>query len=143
VAEEKKAITLKERLELQRVEEGDEAIEEEGTASTCSGASSSDSASRLGDSGGADDTEDLGGDGSSAAGVEGMQVGYRSSKRKRNHTVAVGGHAQQAAAGPSKQKLGSGAVGITAKRRCSKKVVKPLPPVPLLVPKVRQVGQRR
>ena len=49
MAEDKKALSLKERLVLQRVEEGDEAIKEEGTAnSTWSGASSS--------------TEDLGDD---------------------------------------------------------------------------------
>lgn len=50
MAEDKKALSLEERLELQRVEEGDEAIKEEGTAnSSWSKASSRTAASSLGD----------------------------------------------------------------------------------------------
>ena len=65
MAEDKKALSLMERLELQRVEEGDEAIEEEGMAnSSWSGASSS--TSRLGDLGAGDNPEDLGDDGPAA-----------------------------------------------------------------------------
>ena len=63
MAEDKKALSLKERLVLQRVEEGDEAIKEEGTAnSTWSGASSSTAGSSLCDLGAADNPEDLGDD---------------------------------------------------------------------------------
>ena len=75
MAEERKTLSLKERLELHRVEEENEGIEEEGTvSSSLSGASSSAAASSLGDPGAADDPEDLGGHGPAAGGVEGIQL---------------------------------------------------------------------
>ena len=94
MAEEKKALTLKEWLELQRVEEGVEATEEEGTVGTWSGASSSDAASSLGDSGAADDPEDLG-DGGPAAWClfdkHRLHRTYHKYFTERRHSSAEGG----------------------------------------------------